>query len=777
MNPNDPNAPPSNPGQHAPSPNRTQRSQQTLWAPPTRGGQPAPPDPNAIPPTPAPAPRPTNPVPAVIEPGAILFDRYQVERLLGEGGMGQVWGVTHLQLGTRRVVKLIRVDRAAEARNFDRFQREATLLAHLNHPGIVQIHDFFLDAESGKAYIEMEWIDGKSLDKVLALKPGQPRSYAWSYEVVRQLCNVLKAVHTEGIVHRDLKPGNLMLRDRVDGRLELKVLDFGLAKMIDDVGDVTQSKDAPFTLAYAAPEQIDPSINQNKIDHRADLYAVGVMLYEFLAGRRPFVAGKAELIANILHSVPSPPSEHNPKISKDLDAFVLRCLAKKPADRPQSARKLFEELKEALNRSGELRVESRRVIEPDEPTYSNDNAPASQPQSATKPGTGSNQAVSSSLPSDVHNDVHFTDSFGELKPTSASSAPTSPISEGGTRQRSQARFPWNGLAVASLIAISVFVALIKMPFAGESNSTPSSPPDERSVSKPDQALKDAQPSPDAPAVASKPDQESLAPSPQPDRVASPPPASWEGQRAGELKVVRLGDEELRFRWCPPGSFRMGSPPEEVGRFNDEAQVDVRLTRGFWMQEVEVTQGLWRAAGGPALDWSSMGAGPRLPVYNVNHHEAVAFAASLTEQLRASGELPVGWRLSLPSEAQWEYAARAGTTTRFPFGDDESRLGDYAWYGGNSGEKPDDVGTLRANDWEIKDMLGNVWEWCVDGYVEQLPGGADPMVDPAQSSRRVNRGGSWGNTAWDCRPAYRNTSTPEVRHSLLGFRLVVVQSPG
>ena len=128
----------------------------------------------------------------------------------------------------------------------------------------------------------------------------------------------------------------------------------------------------------------------------------------------------------------------------------------------------------------------------------------------------------------------------------------------------------------------------------------------------------------------------------------------------------------------------------------------------------------------------MGAGPRLPVYNVNHHEAVAFAASLTEQLRASGELPVGWRLSLPSEAQWEYAARAGTTSQFPFGDDESRLGEYAWYGENSVWKPHDVGTLRANDWEIKDMLGNVHEWCVDGYVEQLPGGADPMVDPAQS---------------------------------------------
>ena len=254
------------------------------------------------------------------------------------------------------------------------------------------------------------------------------------------------------------------------------------------------------------------------------------------------------------------------------------------------------------------------------------------------------------------------------------------------------------------------------------------------------------------------------------------PSGGAGRAAGELKVMRLADVELRFRWCPPGSFTMGSPPNEEGRLNFEAQVDVKLTRGFWMQEVEVTQGLWRAANGPKLDWSK-GAGPRLPVSNVSHDEALAFAASLTEQLRASGELPAGWRLSLPSEAQWEYAARAGTTTRFPWGDDESRLGDYAWYLNNSGGKPHDVGTLRANGWEIKDMLGNVWEWCLDGWSEQLPGGDDPLVDPAQSSDRVFRGGCWCHGARFCRPAYRNWGTPEIRDFILGFRLVAVQSLG
>ncbi|ADV60805.1 protein of unknown function DUF323 [Isosphaera pallida ATCC 43644] len=248
--------------------------------------------------------------------------------------------------------------------------------------------------------------------------------------------------------------------------------------------------------------------------------------------------------------------------------------------------------------------------------------------------------------------------------------------------------------------------------------------------------------------------------------------SWEGREAGELKVVTYKDQELRFRWCPPGSFTMGSPPTQPDRFDNEGPVEVRLTRGFWMLEVEVTQGLWRAANGPKLDWERKGAGPLLPVYNVSHSEAAAFAASLTTQLRRGSELPPGWKVSLPTEAQWEYAARAGTTTRFPFGDDESQLGEYAWYAGNSNRMPRNVGTRRANAWGLKDMLGNVWEWCLDGYAEALPGGKDPIGD-LELPARVNRGGSWTDEALYCRPTARVGDVPTYRNTGLGFRLTLV----
>jgi formylglycine-generating enzyme required for sulfatase activity len=219
-------------------------------------------------------------------------------------------------------------------------------------------------------------------------------------------------------------------------------------------------------------------------------------------------------------------------------------------------------------------------------------------------------------------------------------------------------------------------------------------------------------------------------------------------------------------------FRMGSPTTEKDRSNNEAQVDVTLTRGFWMQETEVTQGLWRAVKGTRLDWP-FASGPNLPVFNVNHSEAEAFGARLTELLRQAKQLPSGWTTGLPTEAQWEYAARAGTSSRFPFGEDENQLDEHAWHCANSGGNPQVVKTRAPNPWGLHDMLGNVWEWCSDGYADKLPGGVDPR-GPSGASRRVFRGGSWLMFPRFCRPAFRNGYTPANRTNDLGFRLAAVQ---
>jgi formylglycine-generating enzyme required for sulfatase activity len=159
---------------------------------------------------------------------------------------------------------------------------------------------------------------------------------------------------------------------------------------------------------------------------------------------------------------------------------------------------------------------------------------------------------------------------------------------------------------------------------------------------------------------------------------------------------------------------------------------------------------------------------------VTHIEAQAFAAELTKLLRQGGQISAGLKISLPTEAQWEYAARAGTTTRFPFGEDEGSLGQYAWYDGNSGGKPHEVKTLNANSWGLHDMLGNVWEWCADGYADKLPGGVDP-AGPSGASDRVCRGGGWYFYATACRPASRSRrDAPEARSRYNGFRVAAVQ---
>ena len=144
------------------------------------------------------------------------------------------------------------------------------------------------------------------------------------------------------------------------------------------------------------------------------------------------------------------------------------------------------------------------------------------------------------------------------------------------------------------------------------------------------------------------------------------------------------------------------------------------------------------------------------------------------EARKAGRLPPGWEYRLPTEAQWEYACRAGTQTAYSFGDDESRLGDFAWYGDNSAGRTHEVGQKLPNAWGLRDMHGNVWEWCSDSYQETLVGGTDPQF-AERASGRVYRGGSGIYSGWNCRSASRSGYTPGFRYRLLGVRVALVQS--
>ena len=260
--------------------------------------------------------------------------------------------------------------------------------------------------------------------------------------------------------------------------------------------------------------------------------------------------------------------------------------------------------------------------------------------------------------------------------------------------------------------------------------------------------------------------------------------AFRGSRAGDTRVA----EGIALQWCPAGRFVMGSPPTEAGRRPDEAQVDVRLTRGFWTAKHEVTQGEWKRIAGPfpdRLPTPEFGEGDDVPLYWVNFHEAERFCAVLTERARRSGVLPDGWTFSLPTEAQWEYACRAGTVTAMSYGD----LPDHAK--ANFGEERDRrtpptgrsraVGSYAANAWGIHDMHGNVWEWCRDYYHPRLPGGTDPDLYDVQGAMnrdgtysRVRRGGAWIEPPWACRSACRLRYESPRRSDHIGMRVVAVE---
>jgi formylglycine-generating enzyme required for sulfatase activity len=232
-------------------------------------------------------------------------------------------------------------------------------------------------------------------------------------------------------------------------------------------------------------------------------------------------------------------------------------------------------------------------------------------------------------------------------------------------------------------------------------------------------------------------------------------------------------------WVPSGTFTMGSPTTEAGRQSDrEDEHNVSLTKGFYLGKYEVTQAQYEAViGSNPSEFNATGNGNR-PVEKVNWTEAVAFCTQLTTQEQAAGRLPAGWAYVLPTESQWEYACRAGTTTAYSWGTTiASSNANYNWDGGandgNDFKQTRDVGQYAANPWGFFDMHGNVREWTADAYQATYPPG-NPVVDPinlgASGSMRVVRGGAWYNSTTVLRSARRNNYSPGGRNNYIGFRV-------
>jgi tRNA A-37 threonylcarbamoyl transferase component Bud32 len=271
--------------------------------------------------------------------GTLLAGRYEVVRLLGWGGMAEVFLATDRLLGRRVAVKVIRDRFADDERFLARFRREARAAASLNHPNVVAVHD--VGVHDGNPFLVTEVVDGRTLDEML--RAGGPLPPDRAAEIGEAVAEALAGAHAAGIVHRDVKPGNIMVT--ADGRV--KVLDFGIARALRWT-PLTDTPAAQGTAEYMAPEHI----RNDGAEPRSDLYSLGVVLYELITGHPPFTGESALQVAfRHLEEAPAPPQLIRPEIPPDLSAVILRCLAKHPGDRYRRAQDLAADLRRV--RAGE----------------------------------------------------------------------------------------------------------------------------------------------------------------------------------------------------------------------------------------------------------------------------------------------------------------------------------------------------------------------------------------------------------------------------------------
>jgi serine/threonine-protein kinase len=266
----------------------------------------------------------------------VLGGRYRVEEELGRGGMAKVYRGNDTVLSRPVAVKILAPQFADDPSFVDRFRREAQAAARLNHPNLVSVYD--TGSDDGVHFIVMEYVEGKTLADYLT--GGGRIMPQRAIEIAEAVSQALTAAHAQGVIHRDIKPGNIMITPSGD----VKVADFGIARMIASAETIAQTAAVLGTAAYLSPEQAQGQ----PVDQRSDLYSLGCVLYEMVAGRPPFTGDSPVAVASkqVLEQ-PVPPSRLNPDVSPQLDAVIMRTLAKNPANRYESAEEFRRDLERA----------------------------------------------------------------------------------------------------------------------------------------------------------------------------------------------------------------------------------------------------------------------------------------------------------------------------------------------------------------------------------------------------------------------------------------------
>ena len=276
--------------------------------------------------------------------GKVLQGTYELTRLIGQGGMGSVYEAAHARVDRRFAIKVLHCSMIKDEVVMARFKREAMLGSRLGHDHIVPVLDFD-HTDDGNPYLVMELLEGLNLGKVMRDEGAMPLVRACS--VIRQICRALSAAHAEGVVHRDLKPDNIFLCQRQGGGEQVMVMDFGISKVLSSESILTARSAVMGTPWYMSPEQA--AGKTDRVDHRSDIFSLGILFYQMLSGERPFVGDSIpRVLYQVVTHTPPPLDQVRPGLPAGVTALVERAMRKKRDARCQSVDKFVADLARAL---------------------------------------------------------------------------------------------------------------------------------------------------------------------------------------------------------------------------------------------------------------------------------------------------------------------------------------------------------------------------------------------------------------------------------------------
>lgn len=671
----------------------------------------------------------------------LLIDRYLILDKVGAGGMGVVYKALHQSMNRVVALKVLPPTAVDSADKVERFRREARAAAKLSHPNIVTVFDA---AESnGTHFLAMEYVDGPDLQRVV--REQGPLSVPLAVNYIRDASQALQHVHEQGIVHRDIKPANLLLATDHS----VKVADLGLATIertgADDEShqQITQDGELLGTIAFLAPEQ---AIESRQTDLRSDIYSLGATFFYLLTGRPPFHNRSAieMLLAHREHPVPSL-REIRQDVPEALDQVVAKMMAKQPEDRFASMAEVNTSLA---------------------------NVPLADV-------TDSPSAVEFVLDADTGSVVAACEQTAEQPPVPTPQRYSVADSEGKGKNVGRIWLLFGAIILACGIVILVKTPdgqSIRMTFPSDSEITVKNGADvviRLSSSSHKTGVRQSE-------IRTPVNLEQIIARGQ--RLQE----SWAKQVDVPVEIQSIIGTKLRL--IPPGEFLMGSTeaeeePEISTNENEQPRHRVRLTRAFYMSVYEQTQQEFERVlkrnpsyiGGPSVE--------RHPVERCPWHSAIEFCNALSRldgldpYYDADGSIRGGTGYRLPTEAEWEYACRAGTDTPYWFGSERKELIKYGWAG--VVDSTHEVGLLPPNPFGLYDMHGNVWEWCQDWYAEfeyAVRSGHGTMLvenpsGPVTGAYRTLKGGSWHDHMYRARSAERSYLEPNGASEDDGFRVV------